>query len=280
MVNKCVICGCKSGYKTCDEKVSHFEFPFKRPQLLEKWVKFVNRRDWKPTKNSVICIKHFKEEFICHGKKNALKWESHPIPTIHTEKALKRHSVVQTPAMPRKAPKIRTYQNDEMEEFSTKNAIKRFEDLKESDASSENSCHRTEDYILYYHIVFWEITAFPRVKGAIKIDKTLCVQLQFQGCDVPLPQWFVNGRNGKLTSFSMLHNFPAYLRGFTANRNTILEEMMNKQYYKPKGRKPYSSQLLRFALLVRYTSGQAYKLLLEDFPLSSFSCCKNLKEAR
>ena len=136
-------------------------------------VKFVNRRDWKPTKNSVICIKQFKEEFICHGKKNTLKWESHPIPTIYIEKALKRHSVVQTPTMPRKAPKIRTYQNDEMEEFATKDAIKRFEDLKESDAPSVYCCHQTKDYILYYHNVFCAITAFPRVKGAIKIDKTL-----------------------------------------------------------------------------------------------------------
>ena len=47
--------------------------------------------------------------------------------------------------------------------------------------------------------------------------------------------------------------------------------------YKPKGRKPYSSQLLRFALLVCYTSGQAYKLLLENFPLPSFSLLQKLK---
>ena len=174
MVNKCVVCGCKSGYKTCDAKVSHFEFPFKRPQLLEKWIKFVNRRDWKPTKNSVICIKHFKEEFICHGKKNTLRRESQLIPTIHTDEALKRHSVVQTPAMPRKAPKIRTYQNDETEEFATKDAIKRFEDLKESDAPSEYSCHRTEGYIrvffirvvrLYHVISFLRMSTYKSISA-------------------------------------------------------------------------------------------------------------------
>ena len=125
--------------------------------------------------------------------------------------------------------------------------------------------------------MFCAITAFPLIKGAIKIDKALCVQLQFQGCDVPLPQWFVNGRNGKLTSFSMLHNFSAYLQGFAANRNKILEEMMNKRYYRHKGRKPYSSQLLRFASLVRYISRQVYKLLLDNFPLPSFSFPKKLK---
>ena len=36
MVNKCVVYGCTSGYKTNKEKVSSLEFPIKRPQLMEK----------------------------------------------------------------------------------------------------------------------------------------------------------------------------------------------------------------------------------------------------
>ena len=45
MVNKCVVFGCASGYKSSGEKVSTFEFPFKNLELLKKWIKFVNRRD-------------------------------------------------------------------------------------------------------------------------------------------------------------------------------------------------------------------------------------------
>ena len=36
MVNKCVVYGCTSGYKTNKEKVSNFQFPIKRPQLIKK----------------------------------------------------------------------------------------------------------------------------------------------------------------------------------------------------------------------------------------------------
>ena len=38
MVNKCVVNGCTSGYKTNKEKVSSFEFPIKRPKLMKKWI--------------------------------------------------------------------------------------------------------------------------------------------------------------------------------------------------------------------------------------------------
>ena len=56
--------GYTSKYKSSGEKMSSFEFETKNPKLLEKWIKFVNLCDWKPTKNSVICIRHFEEEFL------------------------------------------------------------------------------------------------------------------------------------------------------------------------------------------------------------------------
>ena len=36
MVNKCVVFGCTSGYKSSSEKVSTFELPFKNLELLKK----------------------------------------------------------------------------------------------------------------------------------------------------------------------------------------------------------------------------------------------------
>ena len=53
MVNKCVIFGCKSGYDNQHEKVSGFSFPFTKPDLLKKWIKFVNRPNWKSSKYSI-----------------------------------------------------------------------------------------------------------------------------------------------------------------------------------------------------------------------------------
>lgn len=56
---------CKSNYDSekCESLVSVFYFP-KDEDRKKKWVKFVHRKDWTPTKNSVICIKHFHEKYI------------------------------------------------------------------------------------------------------------------------------------------------------------------------------------------------------------------------
>ena len=58
----------------------------------------------------------------------------------------------------------------------------------------------------------------------------------------------------------------------------ILQEMKKIQYMKPKGRPPYTSTLIRFALMQRYTSRQSYSLLIEDLPLPSFSLLKKLSQ--
>ena len=68
MVNKCVIVGCKSGYLG-NEGISSFRFPFGKPVLLEKWAQFVNRANWKPSTNSVVCAKHFEKKFLSSGKR-------------------------------------------------------------------------------------------------------------------------------------------------------------------------------------------------------------------
>ena len=100
MVNKCVVFGCKSGYDSQKEKVSGFSFPFTKPDLLEKWTKFVNRTNWKPSKSSVICVKHFKEELIIFGQRKKLKWELQPVPTVHSNEALKRPSTLPNVSLP------------------------------------------------------------------------------------------------------------------------------------------------------------------------------------
>ena len=58
----------------------------------------------------------------------------------------------------------------------------------------------------------------------------------------------------------------------------ILQEMKKIQYMKPKGRPPYTSTLIRFALMQRYTSRQSYSLLIKDLPLPSFSLLKKLSQ--
>ena len=114
---------------------------------------------------------------------------------------------------------------------------------------------RHKDYILIYRIVFDIETYFPSIKECIS-----------------LPQWFIHGDNAKLTKFSMSENFPTYIKNLVEEDSySILNELQKRQHYKPKGHPPFSANLIRYALLLHYTSKQAYKLLLEKFPLPSFS---------
>ena len=265
MVNKCVVYGCKSGYvsEKSDNPVSTFRFPLDKPDLLQKWHQFVNRSNWSATKNSVICIKHFDEKFLLRGdKRTKLNWKLSPIPSIHTDEALKRPSTSRNPSVPRKAPKLRVFQEDELALFNKTDLITSFDDLTENRSPPGYTFHKSNDVVLYYKIVF-QTNGFPIVGEAIKVDVNLKVQLQFKGIPVPLPTWFVRGRNAKLDRFSLLHNFPNYLQSFCEKQEdfSILHELNDRQFFQPKGSPPFSSSMVRFALLLRYTSAAAYKLL-------------------
>ena len=66
----------------------------------------------------------------------------------------------------------------------------------------------------------------------------------------------------------MLENFPVYLRTYADNHSSIFEELLQYRFTK----KPiYSANIIRYSLLLRYTSIQSYKVLLQDFPLPSLS---------
>ena len=52
------------------ENIAKFHFPFKKPNLLQKGERFVNRQDWQPSSSLVLCEKHFSEGPIAKRKKN------------------------------------------------------------------------------------------------------------------------------------------------------------------------------------------------------------------
>ena len=72
MVYKCVVYGCKSGYKQSQGNVPLFRFTANESGLFKKWVSFVNCTNRKPSANSVICVKHFLDIFICNGSRNII----------------------------------------------------------------------------------------------------------------------------------------------------------------------------------------------------------------
>ena len=127
-------------------------------------------------------------------------------------------------------------------------------------------------HVLFYNLVFDKDTKFPKILESIKVDSDLHVQLQYNGIPVPLPQWFVQGHNARLKKVSMLENLPAYIGNVVFdNYNELLDEINKRQFIKPKGRPPYSVEMIRYGLHLRHVSLQAYKKLLEKFSLLSIS---------
>ena len=60
---------------------------------------------------------------------------------------------------------------------------------------------------------------------------------------------------------------------------SILKELHKRQHYKQRDRPSFSTELILYALLLRYPSKQADKLLLEKFPLQSFSLLEKIQSS-
>ncbi|XP_065639339.1 uncharacterized protein LOC136072179 [Hydra vulgaris] len=97
---------------------------------------------------------------------------------------------------------------------------------------------------------------------------------------IPLPPWFRN-IGCVLKKKSILENFPAYIKNYVEENslsNGSITELNEIKYIKPVDQPKFSSNLLRYSLILRYTSAQAYKVLLEQFPLPSFSLLKKISK--
>ena len=108
MVNKCYVFGCRSNYKG-EEIVPVFSFR-SNEDIKDRWIKFVNRKDWQPTSSAVICIKHFEGKFLKkgeHEKRFRLIKTLKPIPTIYP--ASTKTSFTYKVSLPRKSPKKRVF---------------------------------------------------------------------------------------------------------------------------------------------------------------------------
>ena len=221
MVNKCVVPGCKSGYDSSD-KVPSFRFPFKRPDLLKKWIQFVGLENWEPSPHSVICSKHFEENLIRGKKRKKLNWGcTHPIPTIRiptiSTNRRKRPSTsnIFPDSESQKVPRI---SQTEREDLEKKDRINIFSELSKKHCPAGYNCHKTESCIVFYNVVFDEILV---VRETIKIDSDLDVELRVYGDLVLLPLWFTKGQHTKLASISStLKKLAEYLQSRSEEINT------------------------------------------------------------
>ena len=81
IVNYCAAPSCPSGYTKNETKhIAKFHFPLKNFKLNRLWIRFVNRKDCKPTKHSVLYELNYEEKYIVRGGKSNLKWSMNLIP--------------------------------------------------------------------------------------------------------------------------------------------------------------------------------------------------------
>ena len=107
-----------------------------------------------------------------------------------------------------------------------------------------------------------KVYALPQVSETVVVDKMLHVKLFSVASPIPLPEWFRKGSDCCLRKKSMLENFPSYIRLLKLTyfaevkklSDNILSELQLTRYKKPVDKPKYSVNMLRYALLLRFSS--------------------------
>ena len=225
-----------------------------------------------PTNHGGICAKHFEGKYLKVGNRTTLRWDLDPVPTIYSNKEAIPPSVLPTPTTSRKAPIRKTTIPDQFDEFKDQDKIKDFASINESLCLENYSLHMNGNKAVFYKIETSENFGIPFVSEVIAVDQELHVKLFSSGSPIPLPHCFTSGGDCRLTKKSILANFPSYIRNFSESRTSstsIIDELVKIRFKKPDGRPKFTPEVLQFALILRYTSLSAYKLLLNHFPLPS-----------
>ncbi len=103
MVSSCVAFGCHNRVKA-GSGISFHRFPHKNPELLQKWLNAIKRKDWLPKAHSYICSVHFQPScFVDHQGQGRCRLKEDAVPTIFAAFP----NYYQRPTQKRKSPKKR-----------------------------------------------------------------------------------------------------------------------------------------------------------------------------
>ena len=296
MTKTCSVAGCKTNYRKKVDGVSVvsnpgtvFVFPSKEKnaELHQEWVRFCNQKSaFIITGNSGICEKHFEAKFIKEGVRKTLRWDLDPVPSNYCVDIEVPISLIPTPTSHRKPPTDRS-SPDEFPGFRKNDEIKNFADITDALCPDgyKLEMHEENKKAIFYKQECNSLHNIPEVTEHIVIDEHLHVKLYKKSIPIPLPEWFRKGGDCRVKCKSILENFPTHIKNFDAVDgdisdpenipDDILEELRQIRYKKPVDRPKFSPNLLRYALLMYYTSPQGYKLLLKQFPFPSISLLKN-----
>ena len=306
MTKTCSVGGCHTNHQkkvngksviTNPGTVFCFPDEHRQADLFKAWIRFCNRKDkFVVTNNSGVCAKHFEERLIRYGERNTLVWALNPIPTINAvEKDINGKdvppSVLPTPTSQRKPPTDRS-SPDELNAFKREDEIKNFEEISDSICPTgyKLEIHNAPSRKAIFYKMEMNSVGIPEVTQTIVIDEQLHVKLFKNSLPIPLPKWFTKGGDCRAKRKSIIQNFPTYINNFGSPDDEvlstdpkkmpgeILEELNQIRFKKPTDGPKFSPNLLRYALLLYYTSPQGYRLLLEQFPLPSIIYLKKLSQ--
>ena len=179
MPNTCSVVFCKSGNKKRRQEVEHYGkqpcifLSFKKPDLLSRWTKFINRKDWMPGKNGGICSKHFEDKFLKPGKRTTLRWDLNPVPSIYPDSGNFPPSLLPSVPPRRKSP-TREFP-DQISKFRVSALGYQLLKLQKNKA-------------IFYETENCPVNDIPLVTETIVVTDSLNVKLFWKAIPVPLPE--------------------------------------------------------------------------------------------
>ena len=214
MVNKCSVYGCYTNFDGHECGTVFGLHTVKDPERKNTWFNFCNRSDLDPGSLSIfVCEKHFEPKYIKRNKERSRLVNSlFPVPTIHPNVYEDKPSCIPTTSQPRKQPKERVFQEDELQKYKTNFLIESFSDINESlleYLEKGFTYSKYDDHVVFYKTVRNELS-IPQVTDCIRIDSDLHVKLFYKGSPIPLPEWFRKSSDCKFASKDMLLNFSCW----------------------------------------------------------------------
>ena len=208
-------------------------------------------------------------------KRSCLHMSMKPVPTVfdpstHTSSST---SALKAPIrIPRKFPKKYKAFADEYVDFVNNDKIMKFGSTDATLAPTRYTITKYEDHIVFYKIEHNELSIL-QVTECIRIDNKLHVKLYFKGSPIPLPKWFRHGHDCHLSRKIMLENFPSRIQTVDCQNKTIVDELKEVRFEVSPVHAPH---IIRFKLMLRYTSVESHKLFLDEFRLPSYSLLRKI----
>lgn len=198
MPAKCSVPSCTSNYASSKNEgyITVFKFP-QEVELRLKWIKSIHRKNWIPTNNSVVCIKHFYEADVLFTesyidkegvsrtfprKRPILK--ENAVPKIFP--GLPKYLTVQegpSRQSPSDRQNIITKRQEEQQDVWLKgDVITSFGSFSENvtkklvSSLQKWKCHQQVDYV-YFYLINFDLSE-PKIICSVKILVTMEVQVR------------------------------------------------------------------------------------------------------